>query len=77
VSDIHCRNVGDRCIVTEAPDVAYVSAELMAEIALGRGRDAFVLDNELTLGVEGQGVGRVRYRVGELASNCYRVTRIT
>jgi hypothetical protein len=65
-----------RVAIIEAPDLAFISAELMAEMALGRGRDTFVSDNELTLGVKGLGLGRVRYHVGELASNYYRVDRL-
>lgn len=65
-------------VVVSAPDVALVSAHVLADIALGRANDASVSDLGLTAGVEGRGLGRVHYRVDEYDPNegAYRVVLI-
>jgi hypothetical protein len=53
----------ERAVVVDAPRFSRITAELLAEIALGRGVDSDVSDNTLTLGVEGHGEGCVTYQV--------------
>ena len=62
--DIVVRLVDGRGVVEVAPEHAWISVELLAEIALGRGNDAAVDERGLVLGTPGMGLGRVRYEVG-------------
>ena len=57
--------VDGRAVVQEAPEHSWTIAEFLAEVALGRGRDAYVTDGEiLSIGVIGMGLGRVHYKIG-------------
>ena len=69
--------VGDveHAIVLTAPDRSSISAELLADLALGRGLDADVGDGILWLGVAGHGEGRVCYDVGALVDGAYQLRR--
>ncbi len=53
-----------RAVVTSAPAKAFITVELLAEIALGRSRDADVDDRGLFMGIQGLACGRVHYSVG-------------
>jgi hypothetical protein len=68
--EVLARLEGGRGVVTSAPDEALISAEMVAEIACGRGNDTVVdyggAGAVLILGVDGMGVGRVTYKIGEL-----------
>ena len=65
----------ERCIVLTAPDESSIAAELLADLALGRGIDADVGDGLLWLGVAGHGEGRVAYDVGQLVDGSYQLRR--
>ena len=71
--------IDDRAVVQEAPERSWITTESLAEIALGRSRDACVIDGKiLSLGVVGMGLGRVHYEIGvDYERHAYSLTRLS
>ncbi len=67
-----------RAVILKAPEMSLMAPELLAMIALGRGNDAVLAGDVLTVGCEGRGLGLVRYRVGDFDPDVrgFRVYRV-
>ena len=72
--------IDGRAVVQEAPEHSWIGVELLAEFALGRGRDAYVTDDDiLGMGVVGMGLGHILYEVGDYdpERHAYPLTRMS